>query len=83
VATLCTATARRNPIACAEILATIPNPAKVRATAAEIRRGWSTGERRRRAEIARSMFMGHLVADLFDPPRHACLTLTPKSRPWH
>ena len=83
MATLWTATAPRDSIACAETLATIPNPAKVRATAAEIRRGWSTRERRRRAEIARSMCLGHLVTDLFDSPRAACLPLRPRSRSWH
>ena len=82
MATLRTARAQRYFAASAECIATIPNPAMVRATAAEIRRGWSIQERRRRAEIARSMCLAQLVAELFDVQQHNCLPLRPKSRRW-
>jgi hypothetical protein len=36
----------------AEGLEIIPSPANVRARAAEIRRGWSKGQKRRRAQLA-------------------------------
>jgi hypothetical protein len=82
VATLSNARAQRDSAASAHKLATIPNPAKVRATAAEIRRGWSTQERRRRAEIARSMCLARFVANLFDSPRPLGLSIRPRSRSW-
>jgi hypothetical protein len=82
VATLRTARAQRNSAASAECIASIPNPAKVRATAAEIRRGWSIQERRRRAEIARSMCLAQFVDDLFDAPQPPPLKVRPRSQSW-
>jgi hypothetical protein len=41
---------------------TIPSPEKVRAMAAAIRRAWTPGERRRRASLARSLFLSQLIA---------------------
>ena len=41
---------------------TIPSPAKVRAAAAEIRKSWSPRQRRRRAQLARSMLKQQFAA---------------------
>ena len=41
---------------------TIPSPAKVRATAAEIRDTWTPHQRRRRAQVARYMLLQQLLA---------------------
>ena len=50
-----------------ELLSVIPNPQQVRATAAEIRRSWTPRERRRRAQLARSMFIEALLVTLALP----------------
>jgi hypothetical protein len=42
--------------------ATIPSPAKVQATAAEIRDTWTPHQRRRRAQVARYMLLHQLLA---------------------
>ena len=41
----------------------IPSPAKVQATAAEIRRSWTPRQRRRRAQAARYMRWQQLLAE--------------------
>jgi hypothetical protein len=43
-------------------VATIPSPAKVQATAAEIRETWTPHQRRRRAQVARYMLLQQLLA---------------------
>ena len=48
----------------------IPSPAKVQATAAEIRESWTPRQRRRRAQLARSMLRQQLLAPSpVDEPR--------------
>ena len=44
-------------------LQAIPSPAKVQATAAEIRGSWTPRQRRRRAQLARSMLRQQLLAE--------------------
>jgi hypothetical protein len=72
--------ALRETAATDERTVTIPNPAKVRTTAAAIRRGWSPRERQRRAEIARSMILCQFASDLFDTTSRSCPALRPRSR---
>ena len=47
----------------------IPSPAKVQATAAEIRRSWTPRQRRRRAQVARYMLLQQLLARVRTMPR--------------
>lgn len=44
-----------------EGLVSIPSPARVRARAAEIRRGWTPSQRRHRAQLARYMVWRQLL----------------------
>jgi hypothetical protein len=44
-----------------ERLVAIPSPAKVRARAAKIRRGWTKTQRRRRAQLARYLVWRQLL----------------------
>jgi hypothetical protein len=62
--------------------ATIPNPAKVEATAAQIRRAWSPRTRRYRAQLARRMLHAYFLDALFGPlePVRVPVTLTPRRR---
>jgi len=46
-----------------EIPVIVPTPANVRALAAEIRKGWTPRQRRRRAVLARRMMERQLVWD--------------------
>jgi hypothetical protein len=45
-----------------DVAATIPSPAKVQATAAEIREAWTPHQRRRRATVARYMLLQQRLA---------------------
>jgi hypothetical protein len=45
-------------------LMSIPNPANVRARAAEIRRGWTPSQRRHRAQLARYMVWRKLLGGM-------------------
>ena len=65
--------------------ATVPNPEKVKAAAAEIRQSWSPRQRRRRAELARYLLFERLLAGMAEAPRarHSSLRITPKSRLSH
>ena len=61
----------------------IPTPARIRATAAEIRSAWSPGERRRRAQAARCVLLRQLcgAASLMPADRAPRLRLLPSAFP--
>ena len=60
----------------------IPNPAKVEATAAQIRRSWSPRTRRYRTQLARRMLHACFLDTLIGPlePARVPVRLTPRRR---
>jgi hypothetical protein len=62
--------------------ATIPNPAKVEATAAQIRRAWSPRTKRYRAQLARRMLQTCFLIAMSGPfePARVPVPFTPRRR---
>lgn len=63
----------------AELPEIIPNPEKVKATAAVIRSSWSPRTRIHRAKLARSMLVGRFFAALLGPLELAVVPVAPSA----